>query len=258
MYVQKAIYLLPILIISISFICAVVLAIVFCLKKKAKYLFMVASAFIIVSVLSCIAIKFTPPAKAPENEPAVLNRLTPENLRYTKDYFDHYMSNADEEKMPSDKSKAKLSDFDYSYSSVMDSFNLAFTVLSGDKFIRKTVYEQQVEYSANNVFMNGSYTPRNISPEQYESLPSVSEFETITKYLSTIRFSEILPEDYSTLSIVYKSDTKLSSLENADGYYILDSAGFNSIDRSELSPETKYVDILIAVDNRVYAVYAVC
>ena len=61
-----------------------------------------------------------------------------------------------------------------------------------------------------------------------------------------------------TLSIVYKSDTKLSSLENADGYYILDSAGFNSIDRSELSPETKYVDILIAVDNRVYAVYAVC
>ena len=81
MYVQKAIYLLPILIISISFICAVVLAIVFCLKKKAKYLFIVASAFIIVSVLSCIAIKFTPPAKAPENEPAVLNRLTPENLR---------------------------------------------------------------------------------------------------------------------------------------------------------------------------------
>lgn len=68
MYVQKAIYLLPILIISISFICAVVLAIVFCLKKKAKYLFIVASAFIIVSVLSCIAIKFTPPAKAPENE----------------------------------------------------------------------------------------------------------------------------------------------------------------------------------------------
>ena len=103
MYVQKTIYLLPILIISISFICAVVLAIVFCLKKKAKYLFIVASAFIIVSVLSCIAIKFTPPAKAPENEPAVLNRLTPENLRYTKDYFDHYMSNADEEKMPSDK-----------------------------------------------------------------------------------------------------------------------------------------------------------
>ena len=36
MYVQKAIYLLPILIISISFICAVVLAIVFCLKGTSK------------------------------------------------------------------------------------------------------------------------------------------------------------------------------------------------------------------------------
>ena len=115
-----------------------------------------------------------------------------------------------------------------------------------------------MEYSANNAFINGSYTLSSISSEQYESLPSVSEFETITKYLSTIRFSEILPEDYSTLSIVYKSDTNLSSLENADGYYILDSAGLHSIDRSELSPETKYVDILIAVDNRVYAVYAVC
>lgn len=256
MYVQKASCLLPILILSVSFVCSVALAIIFCIKKKAKYLLIVVPVFIIVAVLCCVVISFTPTAKVPESDLVALTNLTPETLRYTKDYFDHYMSNADEEKMPSDKSKTKLSDFDYSYSAVTDTFNLTFTMLSDNKSAEKNAYKQRMEYN-DNAFIIGNCTPCDISAEQYENLPSVAEFESITKYLSTIRLSKILSEDYSTLSIVYKSDTKLSGLENADGYYILDSVGFRSIDRSELSPDTKYVDILIAVDSKIYAIFSV-
>lgn len=253
MYAQKASYLLPILILSLGFVISVTLAIIFCLKRKAKYLFIIVPAFVVVAVLSCVVIKFTPPTKMPENEPAVLNRLTPENLRYTKDYFDHYMSKGTN---ITDKSEAKLFEFDYTYSKITDYFNLTFTVLSGDNPTSKTIYGQRTEYAQNNVFIEGIPYPYDITKEQYEALPSVTEFETIAEYLSMIRFSDILPEDYSTLSIIYNADRKLTSLENANGYYMLDPAGFHKISQSEIPDESEYVHILIAADNNIYAVYA--
>ena len=92
---------------------------------------------------------------------------------------------------------------------------------------------------------------------EIDGIPSIRNLEKVGEYLGMVRLpgADILPSEYSSVSVSYDFSDETSDVNNASGYYMLDYGGLHGIDNPELSEMAGHIKILYKVDNDVYVLY---
>ena len=237
--------------------CAIIALIICAVKcKRGKTVFIViASALVVVLTATCIAMLISYNRSKPAKE-TNLQPLTPEVLRYMDTYFDNAFLNADK-KVSQSKENTGISRFEFTYCADTGEFTFDFDMVSVyGKSKKDTVYSQHIEYD-NNGMSKEKCIKTDIPVVEIDGIPSIRNLEKVGEYLGMVRLpgADILPSEYSSVSVSYDFSDEFSDVNNASGYYMLDYGGLHGIDNPELSEMAGYIKILYKVDNDVYVLY---